>query len=408
MYREIWYDKPPLAAALYLFVGTGWTLRLAGAIYSLLACVVCYWFARDLFERAAGLWAAGLLAFFLIFDLPVAVIPIGPDMLMLLPNALAVYLAWRGRAFWGGVVAGIAFLCNTKAVFVLAACALFGVEALGGLLLPVIIGGGILWMQGAWSGYLAQVWIWSSAYAGSTFVEQPVRNGVARTLSWLGFHAGLAAGFRRSVPWRLVNWLALSWLAVALGWRFFPRYYLQVLPATVILASGGLVRMRRWRYVLLLLLLIPLIRFGPRYVSLALHGDAGWSDTAMDRDSREAGAIVKRLAQQGDSMFVWGYRPEVWIYAGLPAATRYLDCQALTGVPADRHLSVSVPVTQQGTASARATVAASRPEFVLDGLTAFNAELSMDRYPDLREWMAGYRRVAATKFTVIYQRMSSR
>ncbi len=189
-----------------------------------------------------------------------------------------------------------------------------------------------------------------------------------------------------------------------MGWRFFPRYYLQVLAPAVVLFSGGLVRPSRWRYAVLLLLLIPLVRFGPRYVSLAMHGDAEWSDTAMDRDSREASAIVIGLARPGDTLFVWGYRPEDWVYTGLRAATRYLDCQALTGVPADRHLTESSAVTSVGTAEARAVVAASRPEFVMDGLTAFNAGLDMRRYPELAVWIAGYELVGRTKFTLIYRR----
>jgi hypothetical protein len=402
LYRDIWYDKPPLAAVYYCLFGGH--IRLAGAIYSLMACFVAFLFARDLFERAAGYWAAGLLAFFLIFDLPVAVIPVGPDMLMLLPHLLAVYLAWGGRVLAGGVVAGIAFLCNTKAVFILAACCLYGAVALGGFLFPVLIGADVLYAQGAWRGYLDQVWIWSSAYAANTFVEKPIRNGLVRTASWMGFHSGLAAGWSRRIDWRLWVWLGLSFTGVAMGWRFFPRYYLQVLAPVVILFSGGLVKPSRWRYAVLLLLLIPAARFGPRYVCLALHGDAEWNDTAMDRDSREASAIVRGMARKGDTLFVWGYRPEDWVYTGLPAATRYLDCQALTGVPADRHLTESAPVTSVGTAEARAAVAASRPAFVMDGLSAFNSGLDMRRYPELARWMGDYDAVGRTRFTVIYRR----
>jgi hypothetical protein len=400
LYRDIWYDKPPLAALFYLL--TGAQFRLAGALYSLLACVVAYLFARDLYERAAGLWAAGLLAFFLIFDFPVAVIPVGPDMLMLVPHLLAVYLAWKGQFLAAGVAAGVAFLCNTKAVFVLAACGLFGVPSLAGFVLVALIGADVLYLRGAWRAYLEQVWIWSSAYAGSTFIENPVRNGLVRTAAWMGFHGGLLGRWRGD--WRLWAWLGLSFAGVAVGWRFFPRYYLQLLPPVVILGSGSLVRAPKWRYAVLLLLLIPVGRFGPRYLSLAMHGDAEWGDTGMDRDSREASAIVKRMARAGDKMFVWGYRPEDWIYTGLPAATKYLDCQALTGVPADRHLTQSTPVTTRGTAEARREVAASQPEFVLDGLTAFNAALSMQNYPELANWLLNYEPVAKTKLTVIYRK----
>ena len=402
LYRDIWYDKPPLVPIFYVLFGKG--LRVAGALCSLAACGVAFVFARDLFERIAGFWAAGLLAFFLIFDFPVAVIPVGPDMLMLPPHLLAVYLAWSGRALAGGAVAGVAFLCNTKAVFVLAACGLFGVSALGGFVAPLLMGAGLMVAMGAWTGYFDQVWIWSSAYAGNTFVAHPLRNAIARTAAWMGFHSGLGAGWTSRVPWRLWAWFALSFVGVAMGWRFFPRYYLQLLAPAVVLFSGGLVKPSRWRYAVLLLLVIPAVRFGPRYVSLALHGDAGWSDTALDRDSREACAIVSRLARPGDSLFVWGYRPEDWIYTGLPASTRYLDSQALTGVPADRHLQQSTPVTEVGTREARREVAASRPEFVLDGLTPLNADLNMRKYPELAAWMGHYTQVGRTALTIIYRR----
>ncbi len=99
------------------------------------------------------------------------------------------------------------------------------------------LGADLLYAQGAWRAYLDQVWIWSSAYAGSTFLEHPVRNGITRTLAWIGFHSGLAG--RWSANWRLWVWLALSFAGVALGWRFFPRYYLQILPPAVILAKRG-------------------------------------------------------------------------------------------------------------------------------------------------------------------------
>jgi hypothetical protein len=410
LYRDIWYDKPPLVPIFYLLSGAldGWVLRTIGATFSLLACIVGYLFTRDMYGRREGLWAAGLLAFFLIFDFPVSVIPIGPDMLMLVPHLLAVYLAWRGNPFYSGLAAGIAFLCNAKALFVVAACAAFCFPAIGmlalGFVVPVAVAALVLWMQGAWLGYREQVWIWGALYAGNTFLANPVQNAVIRTANWLGFHAALVAGAFYRWPWRMFVWLALSLAAVAMGWRFFPRYYLQALPPLVILAGSGIARNKYLRYAALALLLIPAIRFGPRYFTLAAHPNLAWSDTEMDRDSREASAIVTRLAKPGDTLFVWGYRPEDWVYTGLPAASWYMDCQALTGIPADRHLTRSQPVSTNGTAEARSEVARSHPQFILDGLTPFNPALDMAHYPELKPWMAGYELVARTRFTLVYRR----
>lgn len=398
LYREIWYDKPPLAPIFYYLIGprADWTLRLAGALYCLLASFVSYLFARDLWTRREGLWAAGLMAFFLTFDIPASVVPIGPDLLMLVPHLAAVWLAWRGRALWSGVLAAIAFLCNVKGLFVLAACAVFCFPALAllaaGFALPVVVAAALL----PWNDYVAQVWIWGSLYAGSTFLVNPVWNGLVRTLNWLGFHAAVVAGAIHRVPWKFVVWLAISLAAVVLGWRFFPRYYLQLLPPMVILAS----RMKRRTFALLLL--IPLIRFGPRYVQNAMHKP--WSDVAMDRDSREAATLLRRFSKPDDTLFIWGYRPELWVYTGLRDATRFLDSQPLTGVPADRHLTQSEPVTKDGPRAAREELARSRPSFVLDGLSAYNPKLAIGTYPELRDWFAQYKLVARTGSTLIYQR----
>ena len=57
IYRDIWFDKPPLVPSVYLLWGAraGWPLRLAGAIYALLACWIAFRFARDLWSRREGL-----------------------------------------------------------------------------------------------------------------------------------------------------------------------------------------------------------------------------------------------------------------------------------------------------------------------------------------------------------------
>src|SRR5262249_23996320 len=101
LYRDIWFDKRPLAPSLDWPLGArdGWTRRLAGALYALLASWIAFRFARDLWGPSEGLWAAGLCGFFLIFDFPAAVIPLAADLLMLAPHLAAVWLAYRRRPF---------------------------------------------------------------------------------------------------------------------------------------------------------------------------------------------------------------------------------------------------------------------------------------------------------------------
>ena len=127
----------------------------------------------------------------------------------------------------------------------------------------------------------------------------------------------------------------------------------------------------------------------------------------MDRDSREAARAVISQKQPRDTLFVWGFRPEIFVYTELPAATRFLDSQALTGVPADRHLTQSEPVLTGSTQTARAELIGCRPTVIVDGLSAFNPALAMTQYPELREWLSQYRQVARTRTTAIYRLLAA-
>jgi hypothetical protein len=423
LYRDIWFDKPPLLAAVYRLWGAqpGWPLRLAGALYSLLACALAYRFARDLWSAREAGWAASLMAFFLVFDTPSAVVPLAADLLMVAPHLAAVWLARGGRPLAAGIAAGIAFTINSKGLIVLGACALWSYRSLPALLAGFAAPNAIVFAWLGWTGalepYYEQVWKWGRVYAARTFVADPVRNAILRTAGWLGFHASLVAGAiwywrqdRNGHRWKWAAWLALSFLAVAAGWRFFPRYFFQILPPLALLGARGLCLLpaRRRAAVIGITLLIPAARFGPRYLMLARDLAAGrehkWVDVAMDRDSSEAAAITRSIARPPDTLFVWGFRPELYVRTGLPAAARFLDSQPLTGVPADRHLVDSIPVAPELAAANRRELVRSRPAVILDGLGPYNPRLSIEAYPDLQRWLADYQPVARTHETVIYRR----
>ena len=256
-------------------------LRVAGRPISvcLLRGGVCVC-ARSLDRRGKEWSRPALLAFFVTFDVPSAVMALAPDLVMLLPHLAAVYLASRKRPFASGVVAGAALLANPKGVFVLAA-AFSGAGA-----------SGCRWRpdsqspmdcarrpgdHGALQSYYQQVWQWGALYSRDSFIDHPIVEGLRRTSAWLGFHAAivlaaalvLVSGTHVDAK-RFALWAVLALVGVVLGWRFFPRYYFLLLPALVLAAARGFRLLSPstpggFR----LLLLIPLVRFGPRYVTLA-------------------------------------------------------------------------------------------------------------------------------------------
>jgi len=154
---------------------------------------------------------------------------------------------------------------------------------------------------------------------------------------------------------------------------------------------------------MLALLLIPLIRFGPRYVTLAndlAHGrESNWSDLALNEDSKAAADRIERAG----TLLVWGYRPDIFTYTRMAAGSRFLDSQPLTGVLADRHLTSTQVLAPAWAARNRRELIATDPAWIVDGLGPLNPALAITNYPDLRDWLANYREVGRTRFSIVYQ-----
>jgi hypothetical protein len=423
LYRDVWFDKPALVAWINLLWGAraGVPLRLAGAAYVISVALVAWQFARSKWCEQEGLFAAILSAFFLTFGLPSAVIPLASDMLLVLPHITAVYFAWRGRAFLSGVAAGIGLLCSSKAIFVLAACALWqwrqSPMLLLGFLAPNALALSWMYVHGSAAEYYRQAWQWGGIYAANTFVEHPLTEGLTRTANWIGFQSALVVGAIAAVrrERRLAIWIAISFIGVILGLRFFPRYYFLLLPPMILAASrgwsllwGGLRARSRppggssyATLALIALLSVPLIRFGKPYVTLARG--ATMTDLSMDRDSRAASEKLRALSHPGDTLFVWGFRPDIFIDSQLPAGTRFLESQPISGVLADRHLFSSESIAPDFTAPNVRELSTTKPTWIVDGLGLYNPSLALERQPALADWFSQYTEVARTDFCILYR-----
>jgi hypothetical protein len=415
LYSGIWFDKPPLFPLVYWLgrAQAGWPLRLWGAAFVILAA----WVAARAARAFGGgekeqLWAAGLTAFGLIFYVHSAVLALTPDLLAVPLHLTAVAAAVSGRPFLAGLLCGAALCLNVKAIFFLAACALWqwraALRLAAGFLLPVLVCAGWLAGAGALEACWQQVWLWGAAYAREPLAERPGLEFARRTLHWAGFHAALIAAAavalwrERDRRWGL--WLLVCLVAVALGMRFFPRYYFHLLPPVVLLAARGFALLPRRRAVLLaLLLLIPAARFGPRYLAVA-RGEP-WADLAMFESSKQAAEALQRMSRKGETLFVWGYRPDLYVLSRMPAGTRFLDSQPLTGVLADRHLVQSTPSMPEWAARNRSELMhGPQPDWIADGLGPYNDALAVEKVlPDL---LAAYTMAAETPGYRIYRRRS--
>lgn len=129
----------------------------------------------------------------------------------------------------------------------------------------------------------------------------------------------------------LLLWLAVSALGVAAGGRFYPHYYLQLLPPLALLGGLAFPAFRdkgssespNWRGELWIKRWLGLT-VGVFFVS-QLVGLAG------QRAPSAAAAFLARHTATTDWVFVWGQHPEIYLEARRRPASRFIATFPLTG-----------------------------------------------------------------------------
>ncbi len=138
-----------------------------------------------------------------------------------------------------------------------------------GFSIPNAVVFGWLASGGAFAPFVEQVWKWGLLDAGSP----PAQIELSSVLNWFGFHLALLVAavwywVRNRAPEtsKTLAWCVVSFGGVAVGLRFAPRYFMQLLPALLVPAARGfMLAPRALRLAILATLLVPAIRFGPRY-----------------------------------------------------------------------------------------------------------------------------------------------
>jgi 4-amino-4-deoxy-L-arabinose transferase-like glycosyltransferase len=253
----------------------------------------------------------------------------------------------------------------------------------------------------------------------------------------------------------LLIWFGVSFAGVMLGGRLFPHYFFQILPSLCLIGARGLIgmnsalksrspRLRRAAAGLMAVgFLFTLVRFHSRSVLLLADWARGtrseanskWYYEQRNREERLVAGVVNsghendsrgsagidplhktepRPGSVNDSaefLFVWGYRPEIYCWSGLLPASRYLSTQPLTGVPADVHYfgdDYRSLVPEDLAAEARAELVRdleeTRPRYIVDELGFFNSGLSIQSYPELRQFMTAYKPLGTTARFFVYVR----
>ena len=285
-----------------------------------------------------------------------------------------------------------------------------------GTVVPYVLTCVILWRAGVFKNF----WRWTVVYAGGHSLPYSFQ-GLARNFQWNGpenFFWGLAAvGFfilcaDHSVPgWTkgfAAGLLASSFVAVSLGFYFFPHYFVLMLPAVALLVGAGCTlagqKLRR----------SGLGAFGAFIPAAVFLIGSGWvlenrrvdiveSLVAFDAAPALANYIsnhstpVSRIA-------VFGSEPEVYFYAHRHAASGYIYMYDITST-APRAGEMKQEMLRE--------VEAARPEFVVDVHERFSWSVGFSPESQrIHDWLkqylksGNYRRVAVAenvKGEVVYR-----
>jgi 4-amino-4-deoxy-L-arabinose transferase-like glycosyltransferase len=384
-YVDLWNPKPPAvfyvyAGAMTLFGPTAPALRLL----DLLAAPVLLWAAWRIGLRAGGervgLWAALLLGVFYFTEIFWTLTQ--NDGLVLVPMMLGMVAALKASdggarspawALGSGLLAGGAIGFKYPfALFAGAAALAYGLMSarlrwkdvagfIAGLLAALAAGTGVMIASGAWDALLESARV-TSAY---TALGLNLADFGAAMTTALGFRwgqwgllfvlaaAGIVAGLwpritperrQRRMAWALVGWLCTGFAIMAMQAKGYDYHWLPMLPPLALLGGIGAAALTRRlpnqaqvaaALLLWALAMIAVWRLALPYFSGAQDRIAYFDQfQAGEFNAGESQRVIDYLRARttpGDSLTIWGFRPEVYFLSGLNPATRFIFQFPLVG-----------------------------------------------------------------------------
>src|SRR5436305_2909590 len=369
-YADAVERKPPLLfwtyAAVFKLAGKyNWeALHIVALLWTLCAMAGLYVIGRELFDRNAGLIAAFFYSVFqpwwtwknLSFD---------SEMLMNLPIILAWAIAFRrsssrlrSELFVAGALLGVAFMFKQPAAIAAVPLGIYlllpsyrvsrSLTRINSIIQATTLTLGffaalglvsiVLWKQGI----VHDAFYWTIADHDVPHVFW--QKGIVNTLIFLGtclplLFGAIMACRDKSEIWTgkmaertaLLGLLAASAIGAAAGARFYPHYYVQLIPPLALLAASYYARLwsrtiqpPHW-------LLRPRVTYAWLALTIIVFSIKHWTGLAPRRVPSEAGRYLLTHSDPADRIFVWGQSPEIYADAHRRPACRYITTFPLTG-----------------------------------------------------------------------------
>jgi 4-amino-4-deoxy-L-arabinose transferase-like glycosyltransferase len=448
-YEDAIERKPPLLfwtyAAVFQLAGkSNWpALHVVSLGWVLLTMAGLYVLGRRLFGPSAGALAALLYSVFQPWG-TWKNLAFNGELMMNLPLVWAYAIAVGpavGRArpelFAAGALLGAAFLLKQPAAVAAIPVGLYLlmpgyrasrgytwrdslVQATGlttGFVAALATAAAMLWSQGV----LSEAFYWTIGDHDVPHVFW--RRGVVHTAAFAAAALPLVLPLflwpvlratwtgRRPEWWTVVGWACVSAVGAAASGRFYPHYYIQLVPPLALLAGPVYARIwgdvpgRRpaylWRRIGAGWLACTVVAFA------VLH----WTGLAPRREPSEAGAFLLRHSSPGDRIFVWGQAPSLYLEARGRPASRYIATFPLTGyifgapLPGVDTRDRIVPGSWR---TLQSDLTARPPAFIVDTEVREGSRYPLAAFPFLARLVDDeYRAVATLRTAVIYRRCAT-
>lgn len=372
-------EKKPIL--IYLFyaasfiIGGLWNMKAVHILFALIVAVtgvVLMRAAREIEDRKTGLAA---LAFFAVYQAGYDLndfLSANTEVLLNLFAAaafLCATIAFNGKRarlflFISGLFIGISALSKQVAVSILPAIFIASLwwrhrqgKALSfltdwiiillGFVMPIGITMLFLKSYGALDAFIYWVWTANFTYARADlpskmlFYHAATRVLIYMAVSlplWFLAFARIAHNFKNKhlpVPdLFLILWFLFSFVLMSVGFKFFPHYFIQLLPPLAILAALGwnvwwrpIAQNRRIlnTAAIVIVLVIPAVIFFALHIKEVKGIDKKYSvEKAVGRE-------ISENSNPDDRIFVWGYNSDIYYYARRLPAARFVYCSYLTG-----------------------------------------------------------------------------
>src|SRR6058998_296435 len=369
-YADAVERKPPLLfwtyAAVFKIAGKfNWkALHMVALVWALCAMAGLYVIGRHLFDRNTSLIAALFYSVFqpwwtwknLSFD---------GEMLMNLPIIWAWAIAFRRSSsrlrpelFPAGALLGAAFLLKQPAAIAAVPLGIYlllpsyrasrSLARTNSVIQATIFTVGffaalgvatiVLWKQGI----LHDAFYWTIADHDIPHVFW--QKGIVNTLTFVAACLPLVIGATMACRdkdeiWAgktaertaLLGLLLASVIGAAAGARFYPHYYVQLIPPLALLAATYYARLwsrtiqpPHW-------LLRPRVTYAWLALTIIVFSIKHWTGLAPRRVPSEAGRYLFTHSDPADRIFVWGQKMNIYLEAHRRPASRYITTFPLTG-----------------------------------------------------------------------------